>query len=564
MRDYDGIMEEYCGDILSGRTLSGTYTRKAVRRHVNDMEASRRGSSPWVFDKEAADRLCAFAESLRPPDLEGRPLTLLPWQVFCLRSLEGWRHRDEPDRKRFRNAYIEVNRKNGKTTGILMPLVLFNFLKYPASESYLVSSRDDLSTKTFNEIAAMIKSDPSLDSVLDCRSLAVTFKDTRDVSRLSFFCDGGKSVDGFRPRFYCVDEYHEYPNDRIVESMKMGMRSKKDAQGVIITTADTNVSVPCYEQNLKSRRILNGVQTQDDFFCIIYALDEGDDYHDQALWQKANPSMPEMLSPSVIQSDLDDAELTPHKIPELKAKTFGIWGGGGEHSWIPVEVWQRNRTVPDWESLEGCDAFGGLDLAQIDDLAAFTLCFRAGGDRIFRHRFYIPEGTLSTRYRKENANFMDWAEKGIVTAVPGDTLDYGFIVRDILADAERYRIRGIGYDRWQSRDVVSAVESARPDIALIEVEQSLKKLSPLTKAYEKLVRDGHLVDPNPVMLWMVNNVTVKPDENGNYKPLKSSKASTQRIDGVVSSIMAYAVSENELFAGPAEKPLDFDTLMEFV
>ena len=203
-----------------------------------------------------------------------------------------------------------------------------------------------------------------------------------------------------------------------------------------------------------------------------------------------------------------------------------------------MEVWQKNRTAPDWKSLEGCDAFGGLDLSQIDDMTAFTLCFRSGSDRVFRHRFYIPEGTLSARYRKENANFMGWVERGIVTAIPGDTIDYGFIVRDILA--------------------------ARPDIALIEVEQSLKKLSPLTKSYEKLVRDGHLVDPNPVMLWMINNVTVKPDANGNYKPLKSSKASTQRIDGVISSIMAYAVSENELFAGPAEKPMDFDTLVEFI
>ena len=564
MRNYMEIMDGYCKDILSGRIVSGTYTRKAVKRHVNDMEASRRGTSPWTFDAEAASRLCAFAESLRPPDLLGKPLVLLPWQVFCLSSLEGWRYRDEPDRKRFRSAYIEVNRKNGKTSGILMPMTLFNFLKYQACESYLVSSRDDLSEKTFGEISAIIKADPSLDSLLACRSLAVTFKEPGEGSRLSFFCDGGKSVDGFRPRFFCIDEYHEYATDKIVESMRMGMRSKRDAQGVIITTADANVAVPCYEQNLKARRILNGVQAQDDFFAVLYALDEGDDYHDPSVWQKANPSMPDIIDPSVIQSDIDDAELTPHKIPELKAKTFGIWGGGGEHSWIPVEVWQKNRTSPDWESLEGCDAFGGLDLSQIDDMTAFTLCFRSGSDRVFRHRFYIPEGTLSARYRKENANFMDWVERGIVTAIPGDTIDYGFVVRDILADAERYRIRGMGYDRWQSRDVISAVEEARPDIALIEVEQSLKKLSPLTKSYEKLVRDGHLVDPNPVMLWMINNVTVKPDANGNYKPLKSSKASTQRIDGVVSSIMAYAVSENELFAGPAEKPMDFDTLMEFI
>lgn len=561
MRDYDEILKKYCRDVMDGTITAGTYTRKAVRRFLSDLKTA---GSPYIYDSGAAATLCSFAESLKPPDLGGKSLVLLPWQIFCLSNLEGWRYRDEPDRKRFRSAYIEVNRKNGKTSGILLPLVLFNFLKYPASESYLVSSRDDLSEKTFKEVVAIVKADPSLDSLLDCLSLAITFKSAGEGSRLGFFCDGGKSVDGFRPRFYCIDEYHEYASDKMVESMRMGTRSKKDAQGVIITTADVNVDVPCYEQNLKARRILNSVQRQDDFFAIIYALDEGDDYHDPAVWQKANPSLPEIIDPSVIQSDIDDAELTPHKLPELKAKTFGIWGGGGEKSWMPIEVWQKNRTVPDWDSFRGCEAFGGLDLAQIDDMAAFTLCFRKLSLRFFRHRFYIPYGTLMSRYRKENANFMDWVDKGIVTAIPGDTIDYAFILRDILADAETYDIRGIGYDRWQARDVVTGIESDRPDIPLIEVDQSLRKLSPLTKGYEKLVRDGRLVDPNPVMVWMVGNTIVKPDANDNYKPLKKSRNSCQRIDGVVSSIMAYGVSENEMFSAPASGPMDFDTLVEFL
>ncbi len=106
--------------------------------------------------------------------------------------------------------------------------------------------------------------------------------------------------------------------------MEYGTTSKKDTQGVMITTADTDVSVPCYEQHLKTKRILNGLQSQEDFFCIIYALDEGDDYHNPEVWIKANPSLNAIIDPSVIKSHLDDVELTPHRIPEFKAKTFGI------------------------------------------------------------------------------------------------------------------------------------------------------------------------------------------------------------------------------------------------
>lgn len=441
-----------------------------------------------------------------------------------------------------------MNRKNGKTTGLLFPLVLYNFLKYKSSESYIVSSDDRLSEKTFKEVADIVKSDDSLDNVLKCQSLAITFKDTNEKSRLAFYCDGGKVPDGLRPRFFCLDEYHLFSSDKILDSMALGMRSKKDAQGVMITTADTDVSAPCYEQHLKTKRILNGTQSQDDFFGIIYALDENDDYHDPKVWIKANPSLNDIIDPSVIKSDIDNAELTPHKIPELKAKTFGIWGGGTEHSWIPIEVWQKNKDVKaNVDDFAGAECFAGLDLAQVDDLCALTLLFDRDGRKYFFHKFYIPEQTVYERYRKENVNFISWVENGIITATAGATTDYGFIIKDILDIAKKYKLRGLGYDKWQSRTVLEGVEDKRPDIALIEIEQSLRKLSPLTKEFEKAVKDGVIVDNSPVMVWMLNNVEIHPDANGNYKPMKTNKHSTGHIDGVISSIMALGVSNSESF-----------------
>lgn len=560
MKDYKSILEKYCNDIVSGKIISGQYTKKSVQRFLKDLEKSKKSNFPFFYDQSAADAVLSFAESLKPGDLNGKKIELLPWQIYVFSNLEGWRHKTDPNRKRFRTAYIEVNRKNGKTTGILLPLILFNFLKYKSSESYIVSSSDPLSEKTFKEVRDIIKAEKELDEILNCQSLAITFKDINEKSRIAFYCDGGKSVDGLRPRFACIDEYHDFASDKMLDSMLMGMRSKKDAQCVMITTADIEIANPCYEQNVKAKRILNGIQSQDDFFTVIYAIDEGDDWHNPAVWQKANPSLYDIIDPSVIQSDIENAELTPHKIPELKAKTFGIWGGGSERSWLSVETWQKNKDIKvNWDVFEGADCFGGLDLAQVDDLCAFTLVFKKEGKFYFKHRFYIPEDTVFERYRKENVNFIQWVENGIITAIPGATIDYSFIIHDILEDAENYKIRGIGYDKWQSRDVITGIENERPDILLIEVEQSLKKLSPLTQAYEKAIKDGLIVDNNPAMLWQILNVEVKPDANGNYKPMKKSKASNQHIDGVISSIMAHGISCNEAFNDVIE-PIDFDTL----
>ena len=131
------------------------------------------------------------------------------------------------------------------------------------------------------------------------------------------------------------------------------------------------------------------------------------------------------------------------------------------------------------------------------------------------------------------------------------------MVTDFLNDAEVYHIIGLGYDKWQSHDVIEKIEANRPDILLVEVEQSLKKLSPLTQSYEKSIKDGMLVDNNPVMAWMINNAEIRPDANGNYKPMKPSKNSTRRIDGVISSMMAHGLAHNpEVVSEPVSITFD--------
>lgn len=554
---YEKILVEYCTDISSGKIPACQQTKKAIQRFQNDLKRQKEEAFNYIYNQSAADILCNFAESLKPSDLNGETLTLLNWQVFCLCQLEGWRYKAEPDRKRFRTGYIEVNRKNGKTTGLLMPMVLFNFLKYSASESYLISSRDDLAEKTFKEIVATIESDKKLSEICNCKSLAITC----DNSRLGFFCDGGKNPDGFRPRFFCIDEYHEYQTDNMFTSMSLGMRSKKDAQGVMITTADADINRPCYEQSMKSRRILNGLQVQDDFFCIIYTLDENDDIHDKNVWIKANPSLGSIIPPDVISADIQDAELTPARMPDLKAKTFGIWGGGGQKSWIPLEIFQKNKDIEtDFEKLKDIPCTGGLDLSSVSDFSAYTLMWNYEGKIYTKHKFYIPQGQFSKKYLHENVSIYTWAEQGYITTTAGETVDYEFIINDILEDCKKFKIAGLGYDKWQARDVINALEEENPNLLLIEVEQSLKKLSPMTQSYEKSIRDGKLVDNNPVMAWMINNAEIHPDVNGNYKPIKSSKASTQRIDGVISSIMAHSLlfNENVISTTP---PMSYDELM---
>lgn len=562
---YAQMLEQYIKDINSGKIKSCHYTKKAIKRFQKDRIREKDADFLFEYHQECADALCEFAESLKPSDLNGRTLPLLPWQVFVLSNLEGWRYKDDPDRKRFRMGYVEIARKNSKTTSILEPETLYNFLKYPASESYLVSSRDDLAEKTYKEIVHIIKADKELDERLDCMSLAVTFKDPLEASRIGFFCDGAKDTDGFKPRFCAIDEFHAYTSDKILTSMQYGMRSKKDAQLVIITTGDVSTDNACYEQNLKSKRILNGLQEQEDYFTIIYTLDDEDDWRNPAVWQKANPSLYDIIDPSVIQADINDADLTPHKIPELKAKTFNIWGGGTVNSWMPLEKWQKNKDVEIAEDeLLKLPCVAALDMAQTGDLCGFKLMWKlADGREYFRNHFYIPHNSLLERYKSENINFIAWVDNGIINSIPGDIIQKEILINDFLSLAEKYKIVALGYDPWQAKDVINKLEDVRSDIQYIEIKQSLANISPMFKDYESFIIDGRVIDNSPLSLWASQNVVIKKDTNDNYKPMKRSSASVHRIDPIVTATMCHGVG---MILGELKpiKPMSFEELKAII
>jgi phage terminase large subunit-like protein len=79
-----------------------------------------------------------------------------------------------------------------------------------------------------------------------------------------------------------------------------------------------------------------------------------------------------------------------------------------------------------------------------------------------------------------------------------------------------------------------------------------------TKELERLILEDKIIDPNPVMKWMISNAVIKPDVNNNYKVIKEYKSSTKRIDAVVTSIMALdrcMINKNEI------RNTDFNTIL---
>jgi phage terminase large subunit-like protein len=84
--------------------------RNAVNRYLTDRK------NGWAFSENYAQHAIDFIEQLEHStgDYAGKPFKLEGWQAFIIWNLFGFLNPDGS--RRFTRAYVEVPRKNGKST----------------------------------------------------------------------------------------------------------------------------------------------------------------------------------------------------------------------------------------------------------------------------------------------------------------------------------------------------------------------------------------------------------------------------------------------------------------
>ena len=116
-------------------------------------------------------------------------------------------------------------------------------------------------------------------------------------------------------------------------------------------------------------------------------------------------------------------------------------------------------------------------------------------------------------------------------------IDYDVIRADIGELGKRFDIREIAADRWNATQIITQL--AGDGFTIFAFGQGFRDMTSPTKELEKLVIGGKLrANKNPVLRWMASNVSVEQDAAGNIKP--SKKKSSERIDGIVATIMGLA------------------------
>lgn len=491
------------------------------------------------FDERAATVAVNFFEKLLvhvKGEWAGQPFKLQDWQrEKIIRPLFGWKREDGT--RRYRTAYIEIPRKNGKSSlaaGIAL-LLLFADDEYGA-EVYSAAADRDQASIVFDLAKQMRDSSRHLATRSEAYKRAIVVPET--MSSYKVISADAFSKHGFNAHGVVVDELHAQPNRDLVDVLTTSTGARRQPLVVFITTAGFDRESICWEYHEYARQVLDGIIDDPTFFAYIAAADEKDDWLDEAIWRKANPGYGITVKEDYLHNEARRAEQVPAYQNTFRRLHLNQWTQQ-ETRWMPMEAWDACGDPLNAKLLEGAACYGGLDLASSSDIASLVLCFPAedGEEERFAWLcfFWIPEENMIERARKDRVPYDAWSREGLIKATEGNVIDYGFIVRDIEALGEVYNIREIAFDRWGAFQVSQALEGL--GFTMVGFGQGFASMSGPTKELLRLVLDGKLAHGgNKVLRWMADNVVVSIDPAGNLKPNKAK--SREKIDGVVAGIMA--------------------------
>lgn len=514
-------------------------TRPDTIPKLNHYEPSRFMLPTSHYDEAKANRAVMFIENLchTKGKWAGKRFWLFPWQEQIVRDIFGIVKED--GNRQFRTAYVEIGKKNGKSElAAAIALYLLFADNEPSAEVYGAAADRQQASIVFDVANQMVKMSPAL---MKRSKIMAAGKRIVNYSNAGFYQVLSEEVGtkhGLNVSGLVLDEVHAQPNRKLYDVLTKGSGDAREQPlFFLITTAGTDRESICYELHSKALDILEDRKIDYTFYPVVYGLTDEDDWHDEANWYKANPSLGHTIKIERVREAYREAMDNPAEENVFKQLRLNMWVASLTR-FIPEHIYELGNQPIDMEALKGRDCYGGLDLSSTGDITAFVLMFPPRDENekyIMLPFFWIPEDTIPLRVRRASVPYDVWHQQGYLMATEGNVIHYGFIEKFIEDLGKQYHILEIAFDRWGATQMVQDLEGM--GFTVVPFGQGFKDMSPPTKEFYKLLMEGNIIHGgNPIMSWMAGNVVVERDPAENIKPTKAK--SPEKIDGIVAAIMA--------------------------
>jgi phage terminase large subunit-like protein len=579
--------------VVDGKIVAGELARYAAERHLRDLVDGGARDLHWAPDRaEHAFGFFPSALTITEGAKVGEPFNLLPWHMFCVGSLFGWRK--SSGRMRFRSGWLETGKGQAKSPLMAaIGLYMMGYYGVQRAKVYAIGQDKATANVLFKDAAAMCRAplpgtDPedqqtleSLGEVIIRGFLDNAFKIEHPATNSVFqSLANGEAISGPRPTLVSADEIHEFKSNSSIETWKRAIaKMPGDALMLLGTNTPASTQIVGTQYSEFYQKVAKGEIIDDEAFAFVARVDVADRekvFENEACWVKALPALGITFPIENIRGEVNTARELLSTAMSVKRLYFGIPTGAVDF-WIAEEAWAAVQGRVDPKALRKCKCWLSLDLSQKNDLTALTAAWLDDDGHLWAKTWYwTTNDGLSDRARADNAPYEQWVEDPDIdlTAVDGAVIDKTFVaakLQEICAENEAVQFLAfdpagigdfiaaceqIGFPVWKwigpdepEGNGLKLVSHAQGTRIVFEDKQLCMPRS-VERLEDRILTKGITIDASPVTYWCAGNALLISD--GQKNRAFDKKRSRGRIDGLVTIAMAAGAALAEFEAKKRE------------
>lgn len=555
-KSYKATALAYARAVTSGEKIAGKEIVQSCARFLKDIERDdmelRSREPDLVISIIEKTMVHKQGETLSGESLLGKPLRLEPWQIFLVYNLLGFYYKNT-DERRYKEAFIMVPRKNGKTTFIAALAWGVALLERKSGATiYIVAGSQKQACQSFDFILHSLRASHMIEDfrVLNNNaehSISYQFKDNAGQPvgsvRIEALAANPDAQDSFNCNIAIADEIHSFKKASQYNRFKEAMKAYTNKLMIGITTAGDNQNSFCYRRLEYALKVLDGTVKDDALFAYIGRADKDAagnvDYTSPIQHEKANPNYGVTIRPEDILAEAMQAQNDPQQRKDFLSRSLDIYTSAMNAYFNIDEIRasdaQYNWTLDELAKMK-IDWYGGADLSKLHDLTATALYGMYGDVGIIIPHAFFPIVAAHQKADEDNIPLFGWEEDGWLTMCNAPTVNHADVINWFLSMKKRgFRIRQVGHDRKFCREYFVGMKEA--GFVIIDQPQYYFKKSEGFRYLEKMAKNKKLYYlHSDAFEYCIQNVRAveKTDDMVQFDKIRP----TQRIDVFDASVFA--------------------------